>query len=145
MMPGDAPKESRLLARLRKQTPLLATLVRFALATISSATLSFLLPLVLHSFAGIGEHASVAISFAIAYAFNFIALRKLVFASETGWRRDLALYAVVNAAFRFAEFLCFSALRAWGILPYAAALLFVLGASTIVKFFAYRRLFGNIG
>lgn len=143
-MTGSATERDRML-RLRAKAPLIATVIRFGLATLSSATLSFLLPLVLHRYMGLGEHASVAIAFAIAYAFNFLTLRKIVFASKSSWRRDLTLYALVNAGFRIAEFLTFSALRAWGILPYAAALLCVLGASTIVKFFAYRRLFGKVG
>lgn len=134
---------SGIVARVKSLLSAQKTVLRFATATVSSAMLSFLLPLILHNYAGIGEQASVAISFTIAYSFNFIALRKLVFLSKAKWRRDLAFYAAANAGFRFAEFLVFSALRAWGILPYAAALLVVLGTSTVVKFFAYRRLFGH--
>ncbi len=137
----DASNHSGVVARVLRRLSAQKTVLRFGTATISSAMLSFVLPIILHTYAGIGEQASVAISFAIAYGFNFIALRKLVFLSKADWRRDLAFYAIVNAAFRLAEFLAFSALRAWGILPYAAALLAVLGTSTIVKFFAYRRLF----
>lgn len=131
--------------RLGERSPLLATLLRFAGATAASASLSFLLPLALHELAGLPERLSVAIAFAVAYAANFLMLRRMVFASSADWRRDLALYALVNAAFRLAEFGLFSALRSWNLLPYAAALLVVLGLSTMVKFFAYRRLFGKVG
>ena len=140
-----AARRRTLLRRIGEASPLAATIVRFGTATVASASLSFLLPLALHAWAGLGERLSVAIAFVVAYGANFLMLRRMVFASKTGWARDLAFYAVVNAAFRVAEFLLFAALRAWAILPYAAALLAVLALSTIVKFFAYRRLFGHVG
>lgn len=130
-------------ADLGARVPLFAALTRFTLATLASASLSFLLPIVLHEWAGLGERAAVGLSFGIAYAFNFLTLRRLVFASKASLGRDLWRYALVNALFRIAEFFAFSALRSAAILSYAAALLFVLTASTLVKFFAYRRLFGG--
>jgi len=144
-MSSMAARGRILLRRIDAASPLAATVVRFGTATAASASLSFLLPLALHAWAGFSERLSVAIAFCIAYGANFLMLRRVVFASKTGWGRDLAFYAVVNAAFRLAEFLFFTALRAWSILPYAAALLAVLALSTIVKFFAYRRLFGQPG
>lgn len=129
--------------RLGASSPLFAAASRFAVATFASALLSFGLPLALHEVMGLGERLSVGLSFAIAYAFNFIMLRRMVFASEAGWRRDLGLYAGVNATFRLGEFLAFAALRSSAVLSYAAALLVVLTLSTMVKFFAYRRLFGR--
>lgn len=130
-------------ADLGARVPLLAAFSRFAMATLASASLSFLLPILLHEWAGLGERTAVGLSFGIAYAFNFLTLRRLVFASKASLGRDLWRYALVNALFRIAEFFAFSALRSAAILSYAAALLFVLAVSTLVKFFAYRRLFGG--
>lgn len=127
------------------RAPLVAALSRFALATLASALLSFLLPILLHEKAGLGERTAVGLSFAVAYVFNFLTLRRLVFASRASLGRDLWRYALVNALFRIAEFLAFAALRSAEILSYAAALLLVLAVSTLIKFFAYRRLFGERG
>lgn len=130
-------------ADLGARLPFIAALVRFGLATLASASLSFLLPIILHEWGGMGERSAVGLSFAIAYAFNFLTLRRLVFASKASLGRDLWRYALVNALFRIAEFFAFAALRSAAILSYAAALLVVLAVSTLVKFFAYRWLFGR--
>lgn len=139
----DRPSHIRGLAALGQQYPQLVTIVRYGLSTITSSSLSFLLPIALHSLAGIAERPSVAISFVIAYVLNFAILRRAVFSSSRKWHRDLARYAVVNAIFRVAEFLAFSALFATNFLPYAGSLFTVLVLSTIIKYFAFRRIFSS--
>jgi len=142
---GLAARFAVLSAPLIRRFPILPSLVRFGFSTVLSASLSFLLPVLLHEVIGLGERLSVGLAFAIAYLVNFAMLRRVAFRSPHGWRRDLALYAGVNAGFRLAEFFAFAALRSNAILSYAAALLLVLVLSTIIKFFAYRRLFGAVG
>jgi putative flippase GtrA len=123
---------------------LLATAIRFGLAGMLSSLGSFVLPLILHEFLGVPERWSVAIAFGFAYVINFVTLRRVVFASDRDWKRDLTFYAVLNAAFRGSEFMAFSFLRQMNFASYAATLLIVLAGSTIIKFFAYRFLFSGM-
>ena len=76
-----------------------------------------------------------------AYLSNLFAIRKYVFGSTNSWRSDVPKYVVANAVFRVVEYLVFEFLFTRLAINYAVALLAVLTASTLLKFFAYRFLF----
>lgn len=125
---------------------LLGQLIRFGMATAVSASVSFVLPLALHALAGVPERSSVGIAFCLAYLLNFAMLRRVVFRADRPIAGQFAVYAITNAAFRAGEFAAFDLARAW--VPgfgYALTLLGVLALSTLVKFFAYRRVFRQPG
>lgn len=115
--------------------------IRFALTTGLSAALSFGLPVALVELFGFDERRAVQIGFACAYIVNIVVVRSFVYRSRNHWARDFLAYVVVNGLFRLLEYAGFVFLQSTLGVPYAAALLVVLIASTIVKFFVYRFVF----
>jgi putative flippase GtrA len=112
--------------------------VRYLLATVFSATVSFCLPVVLHEIAKMTEETSVAISFSVVFLVNFITARVFVFRSNVAPMFQLVKFAASSVFFRFVEYLAFlAALRFLG-LHYLVALLLVLTISSIAKFFFQR-------
>lgn len=118
-----------------------AELVRFAMSTGISALLSFGVPVVLHEGFGVGQQRAVAIGFALAYVTNLLLLKAFVYRSPASWRAVVPRYVVVNGLFRLAEYGAFGLLVDRFALDYRLVLLVILGASTVVKFFAYRVIF----
>lgn len=105
--------------------------------------MSFAAPIALHEGLGISEKVAVAIGFVIAYLGNILLLRVFVFKSANDWKHDFFGYIVTNGAFRLIEYGAFIYLIAHSSLNYMITLLIVLSLSSFIKFFAYRRLFGN--
>ncbi len=117
---------------LRKQP------VRYLLATVLSAILSFCLPVVLHELAKITEEASVAISLGVVFLLNFVTVRVFVFRSKAQPMFQFVKFAASSVLFRFAEYLMFlAAFRSLG-LHYLVALLLALTVSFVAKFFFQR-------
>ncbi len=116
---------------------------RFAVSTGISATLSFVLPIILHELFGVPTKIAVAVSFAIAYLVNIALLRIVVFRSQSSWLRQLLIYIPTNGLFRLAEYLAFVVLLDWAGLDYRLSILLVLGVSAVTKFFVYRIVFGD--
>ena len=137
MRDGDGAR--RFSARaLLSQDRLTGQLARFGVLTVFSAAITVGLPIALHEVWHVIPQRGAAIAFAIAFFVNFLSMRRLVFRSERGARRDLATYALSSLVFRLGEYLAFLLLAAIGVY-YIVALLGVLALSAITKFFWYRR------
>ena len=124
-----------------KFAPIRGQIVRFAVSTGFSASMSFLLPIALHEGLGIPQNSAVAIGFFTAYVGNFLLLRKFVFRSSANWRGEAWRYIVVNGSFRLCEYGAYYSLTNVAQLDYRLAVFLVLAAAAVVKFFVYRLVF----
>jgi putative flippase GtrA len=116
---------------------------RFGLSSAFSATVSLGLPLVLHEWLRLDPTLSVGISQTTVLLANFLMIRMFVFRSQSGARGDFLRYTGSAVAFRGLEFLTFLLLFRFAGLFYFTALVLTLAASTAIKFFWYRCLFGG--
>lgn len=114
-------------------------ILRFGATSGMSAAITVGLPVVLHEGLGVTPQRGAAIAFCVAFLVNFFSLRRLVFRSATGLGRDLGLFVISSLAFRTAEYVAFLALTTIAHIYYVAALVGVLGVSTVAKFFWYRK------
>lgn len=126
---------------LRLTSEFAGHLRRFLMTSGLSATLSFILPTLLHELLGLPIKGAVATGFAAAYICNFLLLRTFVFKSMNTFRSDVIRYLVVNGAFRLAEYALFLVLLDVAGINYVLAVFLVLTVSTVLKFFGYRRIF----
>lgn len=118
-------------------------MLKFALSTGLSATISFGLPVALIEIFCMKHGRAVAIGFFGAYILNIFLIRGFVFASQSHWVRDIVIYVVTNGAFRVLEFVAYVLMVEWVHIHYAIALFSVLGLSALAKFFTYRRIFSG--
>jgi putative flippase GtrA len=119
----------------------LRQVTRFAISSGMSASLSLVLPILLHEVGRVDENVAVAVGFVSAYVMNFFMLRVFVFKSKGAIRSQIIKYVPVNGFFRLAEFSLFLILNNLLSLNYILAVASVLFVSTVLKFFGYRRLF----
>lgn len=126
------------LRSLLSQDRLFGQLARYGVLTLVSACVTVGLPILLHEFGHLTPPHAAAIAFVTAFFVNFFSLRRLVFRSGRGARRDLGTYILSSLVFRSAEYAAFLALDAAGVY-YIVALLIVLTVSAITKFLWYRR------
>ena len=126
---------------LKRYGGTISRLLRFGLATIVSASLTFVLPIFAHEMAGIAENTAVAIGFASAYVVNLILLKVFVYRSSGNWAKEVGRYIVVNGAFRLVEYASFYALSNIAGWDYRLSVLVVLALSAVAKFSAYRFVF----
>ena len=118
-------------------------LIRFGVTTGVGVALSFILPVVLREALNVPATVAVAVGFATSYAANFVLHRTFVFRSTHSWSRDAWRYLLTNGVLRLVEYGSFLMLHKVAGVHYAAAVFVVLSMSTVVKFFAYRQLFGR--
>ena len=140
-MSPAVPDQKRLRSRSSNRSKLVRQARRFVVVSGLSAALSFGLPIALVELGGVDHARAVQIGLVAAYLSNLFAIRKYVFGSTNSWRSDVPKYVVANAVFRVVEYLVFEFLFTRLAINYAVALLAVLTASTLLKFFAYRFLF----
>lgn len=99
--------------------------------------------MVLHEVSAVPVRAAVAAGFAASYLVNFLLLRSFVFRSANKALHDAPRYLVTNGALRLIEYGAFLALHEALHINYAVSIFLILATSTVVKFFAYQRLFGS--
>jgi putative flippase GtrA len=113
-------------------------LLRFAVATLISASLTLGLPIVLHEGLAVEQRRAVAIALAIAFVVNFLTTRYFVFKSRGKAGDELWRFLGVSLAFRLAEYGLFLLLFSLGLVYYLAQFI-VLALSFVMKFFVQRR------
>ena len=116
---------------------------RFGVATGVGVALSLILPVLLREALGVAAPAAVAVGFAASFVANFVLHRTFVFNSRNDWARDAWRYLVTNGSLRLLEYGAFLVLHQGAGIHYAVSVFVVLSVSTVVKFFAYRRLFAG--
>lgn len=124
-------------AALRGRDSLIGQGLRFLTLTGTSAVVSIGTPVFLHEVLGVRPEIAVAVGFVVSFLFNFLTVRRLVFASRNSLAKDFGLFAGSTAAFRGLEYLLFLAL--YRELNYIVALVVALVVSSVAKFFWYRR------
>lgn len=111
----------------------------FGLLGLVSFTLNVGLSALLHEVFGASEELSFGISLAVVFAVNFLACRYLIFRAAGGnLIRQLTAFALSSLAFRGIEYVAFLTLHSVLGIHYLIAIISVLGASMISKFFFYR-------
>lgn len=110
-----------------------AELRRYGIATLLSAAISMGLPILLHEAAGVEERQAFAIGLFGSFAFNFLSIKLFVFRSAGSTWRQLAVFALSSAVFRFLEYWLFALLLLLAI-PYQACMLITLIVSFAAKF-----------
>jgi putative flippase GtrA len=113
-------------------------LLRFAVATLISASLTLGLPIVLHEGLAVEQRRAVAIALVIAFIVNFLTTRYFVFRSGGKARDELWRFLGVSLAFRLAEYGLFLLLFSLGLAYYIAQFI-VLALSFVLKFIVQRR------
>ena len=144
-MPAAGSDRNGLHSPTQNRSKLVRQARRFVVVSGLSAALSFGLPIALVELGGVDHARAVQIGLVAAYLSNLFVIRKYVFGSTNRWHADVPKYVVVNGLFRVAEYLVFEFLFTWLAINYALALLAVLTASTVLKFFSYRFLFDRPG
>ena len=93
----------------------------------------------LHEWLGAPEELAFAVALVTVFVFSFLTSRYLIFsgASRAGARKQLFKFVLSSAGFRFAEYVGFLVLHTLFGLPYLVAIVAVLGASFLTKFFTY--------
>lgn len=133
-----------LIAKISKvRSSAVPQLLRFAVSTGLSASVTIGLPVLLHEFAGIRPSVAVAISQCSVLLLNFVMIRTFVFRSTRSHQVDFLYYAGSAAAFRGLEYVLFLLLYQFAGLFYVSALLCTLAVSTVAKFFWFRLLFAG--
>jgi putative flippase GtrA len=110
-----------------------AELRRYGVATLMSAGISVGLPIFLHEICGIEERPAFAIGLVCSFAFNFLSIKLFVFKSGGSAWRQLAVFALSSAVFRFLEYWLFATLMMTSF-PYQASMLITLIVSFTAKF-----------
>jgi len=128
----------RIPSAFLSQDHILGQLARFAMLTGVSAAMTVGLPALLHEVWQVPPREAAAIAFTVAFFVNFASMRRLVFRSQRGARRDLITYALSSFFFRLAEYAAFVLLTMVHIY-YLVALVGVLAISAVTKFVWYRR------
>ncbi|MXP29385.1 hypothetical protein GRI58_11180 [Porphyrobacter algicida] len=118
-------------------------MLRFLVSTGFSAAMSFGLPVALHELANAPKTTAVAIGFVTAYLGNILLLRLYVFRSSGSWLHQMSRYIPTNGFFRLCEYFAVVGLFQHLGVDYRVAILLVLATSSIIKFFAYRLIFGH--
>ncbi|MBX5056653.1 GtrA family protein [Rhizobium lentis] len=108
-------------------------LIRYGLATMASAAISFGLPVALHEIFGLADTSAVGIGLICAFALNFVSIRLFVFRSDGVIKRQLIGFLISSGLFRLAEFWVFLLLTKLGT-NYAVALIITLVCSFAAKF-----------
>lgn len=114
-----------------------AELRRYGIATLMSAGISVGLPIFLHEMCGIEERTAFAIGLICSFAFNFLSIRLFVFRSGGSAWRQLAVFALSSAVFRFLEYWLFATLMMTAI-PYQACIFLTLIVSFTAKFVIHK-------
>jgi putative flippase GtrA len=125
----DAPRQPRRLEEL----------VRYGLATLASAAISFGLPVALHELFGLAETLSVGIGLVCAFVFNFVSIRVFVFRSAGLIKRQVIGFLISSGLFRLTEFWLFLLLTKFDT-NYAIALIITLACSFAAKFVVQKHL-----
>lgn len=126
-------RSSRQKMGAQHQRRRLEELVRYGLATIASAAVSFGLPVALHEIVGLGDTLAVGIGLICAFALNFVSIRLFVFRSAGVIKRQLIGFLISSGFFRLAELWVFLLLTKLGT-NYAVALIITLVCSFAAKF-----------
>ncbi|MBB3353323.1 hypothetical protein CO660_31570 [Rhizobium sp. L9] len=126
-------RSSRRKAGALHQWRRLEELIRYGLATMASAAISFGLPVALHEIVGLADTSSVGIGLICAFALNFVSIRLFVFRSDGVIKRQLIGFLISTGLFRLAEFWGFLLLTKLGT-NYAVALIITLVCSFAAKF-----------
>lgn len=106
--------------------------------TLVSASLTLGLPPLFHEVLGLGEELAVALALGTAFAVNFFTVRIVVFRSFGNPASEFLRYAITNASFRVSEYFLFIIFHLIFDMYYILALVIILLASFVIKFFFYR-------
>lgn len=131
--------EGSLVARVGAGTGLPRQIARFGVQAVLSAVITLGLPALLHEAFGVPVEGAVAAALAIAFVFNFLAMRLLVFRSAAPASGQFLRYACAAALSRLFEYGLFLALHGPLGLTYLPALAGVLVTATVLKFTVYQR------
>ena len=111
---------------------------RYMVMTCTSAAISLGIPFVLHEGAGVRPSVAVAVGLLATFFVNFAVAKRYVFRRLGALKTQMFRFAFVSLNFRIGEYLSFLLLNfAFGI-DYMIALIAVLIASLIAKFFIYK-------
>lgn len=113
-------------------------LMRFGVSTLASASITILLPILLHATFHVEPVYAVMFAFAAAFTANFLLMRLFVFAHDEGLSRSLLRYTTSNLTFRCMEYALIFILITEFHAYYAIATVLVLAVSAIAKFCVYR-------
>lgn len=120
----------------------LRTLLRFGMTSGLSFFLTMGLTVLLHEVLGWDERVAFAVVLAVVFLVNFTLLKLFVFRDSAGSLvRQLVSVAAASLTFRTGEYIAFLIALSVLAIPYVWAMLFVLVASFVGKFFLYGRVF----
>ena len=128
---------------MRTKSRLVGEVVRYSSTTLLSAACSLGVPILLHEVFAIAEKSAAGTGFLLSYILNIILLRSFVFRSKNHWLRDVSRYVLATGFMRLFEFGAFVILLDYFGIDYRLSILLVLGLGTLIKFFVYRRAFGE--
>ena len=111
---------------------------RYMVMTCTSAVISLGIPFVLHEGAAVRPSIAVAVGLLTTFFVNFAVAKRYVFRRLGALKTQMLRFAFVSLNFRVGEYIFFLLLNfAFGI-DYMIALITVLVASLIAKFFIYK-------
>ena len=111
---------------------------RYMVMTCTSAVISLGIPFILHEGAAVRPSIAVAVGLLTTFFVNFAVAKSYVFGRAGALKIQMMRFAFVSLNFRVAEYVSFLLLSlAFGI-DYMIALITVLVASLIAKFFIYK-------
>jgi putative flippase GtrA len=121
----------------------LKTFGRYLLATGFSALMSLGLPVLFVDVFGWRAELAVAAAFVIAFLVNFLIHKFLVFRSAGRVLREFLGFAATNGLMRLVDYAGFLLLYRVAGLHYLVALVAVLTVTSLLRFLAFRRIFGR--
>ena len=111
---------------------------RYMVMTCTSAVISLGIPFVLHEGAAVRPSIAVAIGLLTTFFVNFAVAKSYVFHRIGALKTQMMRFALVSLNFRVGEYLSFLLLNIAFDIDYMIALIAVLIASLIAKFFIYK-------
>lgn len=103
-----------------------------------SAGLNISITVVLHEILGVMVEVSFLVGISTVMIVNFFAARSIFRAQGGDSRRQFVMFVISSLCFRGGQYLSFLALHTWLGIPYLLAIIVVLGAFFLFKFFFFR-------